>query len=133
MNTLQQAINIWYSSSNTTNIIIVLWILLTVIFLFFLIPYLIVEIKKRNKIKEDFFKKAKEYGLTKLEAELLWKYSTDYRWNISLIFNNKKVFKIIASKILKNDTSLADIITQLRINLVLIAYHGSYLYLAQKT
>jgi hypothetical protein len=59
MNTLQQAVNIWYSSSNTTNIIIVLWMLLTVIFLFFLIPYLIVEIKKRNKIKEDFSKKPK--------------------------------------------------------------------------
>jgi c-di-GMP-binding flagellar brake protein YcgR len=114
MNTLQQAVNIWYSSSNTTNIIIVLWMLLTVVFLFFLIPYLIVEIKKRNKIKEDFFKKAKEYGLTELEAELLWKYSTDYRWNISLIFNNKKVFEMVASKILKNDTSFADIINQLR-------------------
>ncbi|MGC8649783.1 MAG: flagellar brake protein [Hydrogenobaculum sp.] len=114
MNTLQQAVNIWYSSSNTTNIIIVLLMLLTVIFLFFLVPYLIVEIKKRNKIKEEFFKKAKEYGLTDLEAELLWRYSSDYRWNIALVFNNKKVFEIVASKILNNDTSFADIINQIR-------------------
>jgi len=115
MNTLQQAVNIWYSSSNTTNIIIVLWMLLTVIFLFFLIPYTIAEAKKRAKLKQDFFKKAKEeYGLSDEEADVLWKYSKDYRWNISLVFNNKKVFEIIASKILKKDSSYTAIINQMR-------------------
>ncbi|HEK25018.1 MAG TPA: PilZ domain-containing protein, partial [Hydrogenobaculum sp.] len=114
MNTLQQAVNIWYSSSNTTNIIIVLWMLLVVIFLFFLLPYAIVEIKKRNKIKEEFFKKAKEYGLTDLEAELLWRYSSDYRWNIALVFNNKKVFEIVASKILRKDMTYSKLIDEMR-------------------
>ncbi|MGC8677662.1 MAG: flagellar brake protein [Hydrogenobaculum sp.] len=88
--------------------------LLTVIFLFFLVPYLIVEIKKRNKIKEEFFKKAKEYGLSDLEAELLWNYSSDHRWNIALVFNNKKVFEIVASKILKKDMTYSKLIDEMR-------------------
>lgn len=114
MNTLQQAVNIWYSSSNTTNIIIVLWMLLVVIFLFFLLPYAIVETKKRARLKEEFFKKATEYGLSYLEAELLWKYSSDYRWNIALMFNNKKVFDIISSKILKKDMTYSKLIDEMR-------------------
>ncbi len=114
MSSLEQAVNIWYSSSNTTNIIIVLWILLVTIFLFFLVPYAIAETRKQNTIKQEFFRKAEEYGLSELESNLLWKYSKDYRWNIALIFNNKKVFEIIALNILKKDTTFVDVIDDLR-------------------
>lgn len=114
MNTLEQAVNIWYSSSNTTNIIIVLWMLAVVVLFFFLIPYEIVEIKKRKRLKEEFFKKAKEYGLSDLETILLWKHSKDYRWNISLVFNNKKVFDIISSKIIKEDISYSRLVDEMR-------------------
>ncbi len=114
MDTLQQAVNIWYSSSNTGNIIAVLSILLAVIFVFFLIPYALEEIKQANKLKENFHKDAEEYGLSSLEEQLVWKYSKDYRWNMSLVFNNKKVFEIIASRILKDNPNYVDIVSSLR-------------------
>lgn len=113
-NNLQEAVNLWYGSSNTENIIVVLIILLSVILLFFLIPYEIVEIKKLRKLKEMFFQESLQYGLSSLETSILWKYSKDYRWNPTLIFSNKKAFEITASKILKSNPSFRGLIPSIR-------------------
>lgn len=113
-NSLQEAINIWYSSSSIDNLLTILYILLATAIFLFIIPYLITKYKKQKAIKENFLQECKDYNLDDNECDLLWKNIDEYYWNPSLVLNNKKAFEKISSKIINKDRTYAQIISKIR-------------------
>ncbi|GAB6065526.1 PilZ domain-containing protein [Aquifex pyrophilus] len=66
------------------------------------VPVIYLRIKERQRLKEVFFSRAKDYDLTEEETELLWKYVRQFPVNPTLVFENKALFEKIVDRIVRN-------------------------------
>lgn len=79
-------------------LIIGLGALITVVSL----PFFYSKLKEKQRIRENFFRRARDFDLTEEEASVLWKYVKETVLNPNLVFENKAVFEKVVDRIVQN-------------------------------
>lgn len=82
--------------------ILLLLIVLGSLVLIVTLPFFYSRLKEKQRIRENFFRRAKEFDLTEEEANVLWRYVKDTVLNPNLVFENKAVFEKVVDKIVEN-------------------------------
>ncbi|MFN3711943.1 MAG: flagellar brake protein [Alishewanella aestuarii] len=83
------------------------------VFLLIGVPYLWSRYRARMNLKKEFIALGKSYGLTESEVFLLWK-CENFIKEPTKVLQSKGIFERCASKLIKEDVSRADMITQIR-------------------
>lgn len=111
--TFKEATRYMFETPSLSDVLFILFTLSLVIGLLIILPYLWSRYKAKLDLKEDFFNTGKYLGLEGEEISLLWKCAQTAKEPVK-IMQSKAVFERCISKLVKEDASKIELVTQIR-------------------